>query len=198
MISLVLLSAGLSRRFGSPKALIQFEEQSLLERMLREVVASRVDEVIVVLGADEDRIRPQLLNHTKVASVYNKDYNLGQTSSFQAGLRRVSGKSMGVMLLPIDVPFVKKETLNDLIDFFGNHSPAISIPTFMGRKGHPPVFHSRLTEALLGLSSTVGINEIIRQYSSEVVFREVQDEGVVLTFNTPQEWNAIEQKLRRR
>ncbi len=198
MVSCVLLSAGLSRRFGSPKALVQWDGQTLIERLQKELVASRVDEVIVVLGADEQSIKPHLLKHKKVISVYNKDYNLGQTSSFQAGLRAVSPETRGILLQPIDVPFVRKATIDDLIDSFLPQPPPILIPSYQGRKGHPPVFDANLWGALLGLAPSVGINEFIREREKSVVYHAVHDEGVALTFNTPEEWNIVQARITRR
>ena len=118
MISCVLLSAGLSSRFGSPKALAKISGKTLIERLQKTLLGSFVDEVVIVLGAYAEQIQPFILNHKKVKVVYNKDYNLGQTSSFKAGVNEISSTSDGIMLYPVDYPFVGKDTLMYLIDSF--------------------------------------------------------------------------------
>jgi len=90
MIACILLSAGLSQRFGSPKALAQWNTGTVIEHLQNLLVKSQVDEIIVVCGAHADQIKPHILEHKQVRFVYNKDYNFGQTSSFKAGLKSVS------------------------------------------------------------------------------------------------------------
>src|SRR5438093_2568565 len=93
MTSCILLSAGLSTRFGSAKALAKLGDQTVIECLLKTLVESDLAEIIVVLGAHADKIKPHILNHTKVKVVYNKDYILGQTSSVKAGVEALDPKS---------------------------------------------------------------------------------------------------------
>src|SRR3989338_3666132 len=76
MISCILLSAGLSSRFGSPKALGLLDPSlTVIERVQQMLVSSRLDEIVIVLGFRHTRIKPYVLNHKKIKVVYNKDYN---------------------------------------------------------------------------------------------------------------------------
>ena len=112
MISCILLSAGLSSRFGSPKALARINNISVIEHIQNTLDNSMVSEVIVVLGGHAKKIKSVVLKHKKVKYVYNKDYNLGQTSSFKIGLKHISTNSLAVMLLPIDYPLIQFKTIN--------------------------------------------------------------------------------------
>src|SRR3990167_701833 len=107
MISCIVLSAGQNSRFGSPKALAKFKGRTVIEHLQIVLIASDLDEIIIVLGAFVNDIKPYLLKHKKIKVVYNKDYNLGQTSSFQTGLKVMDQQSQGVMLLPVDFPLVQ-------------------------------------------------------------------------------------------
>ena len=143
MISCVLLSAGESSRFGSPKALAQFKGETVIEHLQREIISTKaIGELIIVLGSASDAIEPFILNHKKVRVVYNKDYKLGQTSSFKVGLRSVSPQSLGVMLIPVDYPLVKSQTLGFIAKNFQQKKSLIIIPVYDVQKGHPPVFHT--------------------------------------------------------
>ena len=144
MIASILLSAGLSRRFGSPKALAKLNGETVIGRLQKMLIKTQVDEIIVVLGAHAEKIKPHLLDHTKVKFVYNKDYNFGQTSSFKAGLRSASDDVEGVMLLPVDYPLIEQKTIDTLIRYFLDNSPLIVLPSFSGKKGRPEVFYSSL------------------------------------------------------
>ena len=191
MISCVLLSAGYSQRFGSPKALASLGKKKVIEHLQDKLVSAHIDEVIVVLGAHRDDIKAYLLKHKKVKVVYNKDYNLGQTSSLKAGLQALSPESLGFFLLPVDFPLIETETIEELIDAYRRHDPRLLIPTYEKRKGHPPLFSLRLREELLGLDNNLGINTIVRKYEAQTYFLPVKDPGVVLTFNTQEEFMNI-------
>ena len=99
MISCILLSAGLSKRFGSPKALADISGVSVIRYIQNTLIESKIGEIVVVLGANKEKIKSHILNHKKIKVVYNKDYNFGQTSSFKAGLSQISNDSKGIMLL---------------------------------------------------------------------------------------------------
>jgi CTP:molybdopterin cytidylyltransferase MocA len=195
MIACLVLSAGLSRRFGSPKALADMNGDTAIGRLQKVLVNSRLDEVYIILGAHAQEIKPFLLNHKKVKSVYNKDYNLGQTSSFQAGLRSLSPQTKGFLLLPVDFPLVSQQTIDLLICRFKENEPLLVLPTFNGKKGHPPLFSVRLKEEFLGLGTDSGLNTVVHAHQDETAFLPVEDPGIIQTFNTQEEFERLRQSL---
>jgi len=196
MISCILLAAGLSSRFGSPKAAAKLNGKTVIEQAQESLAASLIDEILVVLGANADDIKPFLLNHKKVKLVYNKDYKFGQTSSFQAGLRQVSPAVEAVALLPVDVPFVKTATIDQLVRMFREDGPPILVPVYKDKKGHPPVFDIRLKDEFLALDPVAeGLNAVAHRHAGEVKSCPVDDEGVILTFNTPAELALLKERV---
>lgn len=191
MISCVLLSAGLSSRFGSPKPLALVQKEPIIVRTQNMLISSQIGEIIIVLGAHVDEIKPLILNHKRIRAVYNKDYNFGQTSSFQAGINEASPDSQGFMLLPVDYPLIESLTIDRLIEEFLKSSPSILVPTYDGIKGHPPVFSSALKEEILNLQRDKGINSIIHRHDQDTKFLEVTDSSVLKTFNTIEELNEL-------
>ncbi len=192
MITCVLLAAGLSERFGSPKALAHVYGTTIIGHLQSVLTETQVNEVVIVLGAHAEETKPHLLKHTKVKFVYNKDYNLGQTSSFKAGLKSISDEAQGILLLPVDCPFVQKETINALIRHFLEHSPLIVVPSFDQKKGHPPLFSACLKNEFLTLDNERGLNTVTHVHRSETAIFPVDDAGVIRTFNTPEEFKAIQ------
>ncbi|MBI3602669.1 MAG: nucleotidyltransferase family protein [Candidatus Omnitrophica bacterium] len=185
MISCILLTAGESLRFGSPKALAQISSTKTIEFLQQKLIQSLVEEIIIVTGAHEALIAPYVFNHSKVRLVYNKDYKMGQTSSFQTALRSVDKNSHGFMLLPVDYPFVLTKTMDDLVNAFQQQNPDILIPAYQGKHGHPPIFHQSLKKDLLDFSANKGLDSFIRQRQVHIL--EVHDSGIIQTFNTPEE-----------
>lgn len=185
MISCILLTAGESVRFGSPKALARISGQEAITLLQRRLIESRIGEIIIVTGAHDELIKPYVLNHSLTTVVHNKDYKFGQTSSFQTGLNSVDNNSLGYMLLPVDCPFITTETINRMIDEFTNRQPDILIPCYQGKRGHPPVFHQRLKKDLLSLSPAQGLNSLFKISKTAEV--PLNDQGIVQTFNTQDE-----------
>ena len=101
MITCILLSAGLSERFGSPKALACLSDSTVIEHLQNTLLQSCCDKIIVVLGAHASLIQPFIFIHSRIRVVYNKDYYFGQTSSLQAGWRQagISLKALCFCLL---------------------------------------------------------------------------------------------------
>lgn len=192
MMTCILLAAGESKRFGSTKAIAELREQNVIGILQVMLLSTQLDEIVIVLGAHANEIEPFLLHHKKINVVYNKSYNLGQTSSFQAGVKASSPLASGYLLLPVDFPFVQSETVNRIIETYIARTPQILLPTYHGKKGHPPVFNNTLKQELLGLPTSKGLNEIVHKYGENETLRlTVEDPGVISTFNTPEEWAAL-------
>lgn len=191
MLSCILLTAGLSSRFGSPKALARMNQETVIEYLQRLLLATAIAEIIVVLGHHAHSIKPLLFNHKRIRVVYNKDYKLGQTSSFKAGLGEIASSTEGVMLLPIDYPMIRKETLEELIGYFLRERPSILVPVWQGQRGHPPLFHARIKEEIRSMDPSLGVNTIIRRHQTDTVILSVDDRGVVQSFNTQREFDQL-------
>jgi molybdenum cofactor cytidylyltransferase len=189
MITCILLSAGSSERFGSPKALAPLYGATVIEHIQKTLLQSHCDEIIIVLGDHEQRIRPSIFNHKRIRVVYNKHYNFGQTSSVQAGWREEGNASEGVLFLPVDCPLVQASSIDMIIDHFKKTGPDILIPTCQNKKGHPPIFNQRLRAKTLDLSLGQGLNSLFAQHPPQTI--EINDPGIVKSFNTPKEFEAI-------
>ena len=94
-------------------------------------------------------------------------------------------------MLPVDYPFIQEETINKLIDIFEKDSPRILIPTFEGRKGHPPLFSNQLRNDFLALDNNSGLNSIAHAHEAHIQLLPVADRGVVQTFNTQEEFEVL-------
>lgn len=189
MITCILLSAGLSERFGSPKALADIAGKNIIQHVQNTLLHSNCDEIIVVLGAHADQIQPSIFIHSRIRVVYNNHYNFGQTSSVQAGINEADSSSKGIMFLPVDCPLVQTSSINKIIDHFKEKDPDILIPTYQNKKGHPPFFNQRLRTKIIGLPLNLGLNSLFHDHPPQTI--EIDDPGIIKSFNTPQELEQI-------
>jgi molybdenum cofactor cytidylyltransferase len=137
----LILAAGESRRMGFPKALLRYRDETFLDTLIG-LFAARCQEVIVVLGAHSDRIRERTLRQATFA--INADYQRGQTSSMQCGLRAVPADADSVLFTLVDHPAVAPATLDALL-------PQTHSLTLGALIGEPP--RRPLGPALIGAPS---------------------------------------------
>ncbi len=195
MFSCILLAAGENSRFGYPKGLATAQNRTVVQHIQETLVNSQINEIIVVLGAQKEKIEPHLLKHKKLIIVHNKDHKLGQTSSFKAGIKQASIKAKGFLLMPVDCPWITTATINSLLEHFTKTKPLILVPKYKDRNGHPPIFHKKLLPELLNLDTSVGVNSFIHAHQNKTEFLSTDDIGTVLTFNTQEEFQkAWEQR----
>lgn len=195
MISCIVLAAGESTRFGSPKALARIDSKTVIEFSLQNLLKTKIDEIIVVLGAEAPSIAPYVLKNKKIKTVLNKDYKLGQTSSFKAGLAALNPNTEGVFLLPIDIPFVQPKTFDVLTEVFLKNPFLILVPVYKNRKGHPPVFSKKLFQEFNDLKNDEPLSTILHARQAETLQLPVANPEVIQSFNTPEElWKIVNSK----
>ncbi len=195
MVSCIVLAAGASSRFGSPKPLARIHSRPLISLLSEQLLKTQLGEIFIVLGADAEAVRPCVCSDPKVRCVFNESFSRGQTSSFKKGLKAVSADSDGVLLLPADVPFVKPETIDMIIETFSKNPFPILVPTYKGQGGHPPAFSKTLFAEFTKLSDEAPLSTIQQIHASEILRLPVSDEGILLSFNTPQEFEKIRKKI---
>ncbi|MGH9663154.1 MAG: nucleotidyltransferase family protein [Bryobacteraceae bacterium] len=186
----IVLAAGASRRMGSPKALLEFQGETFLDRLigsLNEVCA----ETIVVLGYHADLIRGRLARSARF--VVNPDPDRGQLTSLQCGLAAISGGAAGVLFTPLDFPAVRPETIARLAGAFV-HRDAVAelvIPSFHGRRGHPVLAASALIPEFLALPETAAARDVVRRHDAGIRYVEVDDAGVVTDIDTQEDYRRL-------
>src|SRR5580698_10589119 len=92
-VSGLLLAAGSSSRFGSAKQLAELNGLTLVERAVRMLSESEVDEVVVVLGGHAREVRKKVSSGKKARVVVNPDYRTGLSSSLRAGVNALDAGS---------------------------------------------------------------------------------------------------------
>jgi molybdenum cofactor cytidylyltransferase len=172
-VGAIILSAGESRRMGTPKALLPFRGQTFLEGLVNRLQV-HCDPVIVVLGHDADRIRSAIPAATKVT--VNPNYALGMLTSLQCGLRAIPGSISHAVFTLVDHPNPAGDTILSVV----NAPPApVVIPRFEGRKGHPVRLSRAVIEELLALPPGAKPTDVLYRHVADTRFLDTGDPGVV-------------------
>src|SRR6187549_394417 len=113
MIPALVLAAGKSTRMGRTKALLPLGDETFISRIVGTFRAAGVEDVVVVVGHDAERVAAALDRlDPPPRVVLNPGYESGQLSSILAGLRAVDRPGVTALLLTlVDVPLVSGATV---------------------------------------------------------------------------------------
>jgi molybdenum cofactor cytidylyltransferase len=171
----VVLGAGGSRRFGSPKQLLPFGDTTLLGQVVRNADASSLDRVVVVLGRASDELR-KTFDFGRARVVENTAYGTGCASSLLAGLDAAGDDCEALLLLLGDQPGVLPEFIDrSLLEWIQDRSWAV-VCSYRGRLGHPFVFAREAFEELRGLHGDKAVRKLIEAYPERVRRVEIDAE----------------------
>ncbi|MDQ3898312.1 MAG: nucleotidyltransferase family protein [Actinomycetota bacterium] len=151
----IVLGAGSSRRLGRPKQTLPFGDTTLLGWVVRDVEASSLDRVVVVVGPVAEGFVPRRAEVTS-----NTSYATGCASSLLAGLDAV-GDCDAVMLLLGDMPGVDAAIIDAVRADWERHRPWAAVTDYQGAPGHPFVFSAEAFTTLRGLHGDKAVWKIV-------------------------------------
>jgi molybdenum cofactor cytidylyltransferase len=157
----LVLAAGASRRMGRPKQLLPVGGRPLLERVVASACESRLDEVLVVLGARAEEIAGQVgLGRARV--LVNPDHASGMSSSLRAGLAALGPDVDRAVVILGDQPAISGALLDELLDLQERSGLPAAALSFGGMLHPPVVLRRELWGDLRSLEGDVGCRAVIR------------------------------------
>jgi CTP:molybdopterin cytidylyltransferase MocA len=156
MTPAVVLAAGASVRLGEPKQLVTIAGETLLERAVRAAREAGCSPVVVVLGADAERIAEQC-DLSDAVVVVNEEWNEGMASSIRVGVSKLQ-EADGVVLMTCDQPAVTAAHLRELMK-----SGEATASHYAGRNGVPAYLPKTAFAQLMKLRGDAGARELLRE-----------------------------------
>ncbi|HEU0124606.1 MAG TPA: nucleotidyltransferase family protein [Bryobacteraceae bacterium] len=185
----VILAAGLSRRMGFPKALLRWDGETYLDRLIRLFGLACADVTVVLRPGGEERLG-ECARLRECRVVFNPDAERGQLSSLQTGLAAVP-EAGAVLFSPVDYAHVQEETVR--LAAAGGEEMIVQ-PSYRGEHGHPVWVRRAVADALLAVPADGAARDVVRRYRRR--FIEVDDAGVVMDADDPAAYAAVREKLR--
>jgi molybdenum cofactor cytidylyltransferase len=169
-IATIILAAGASTRMGTPKQLLPYQGCSLLQHTVESAIASVCKPVVVVLGANAQKITSKV-NLSSVRVVENPDWHLGMGSSIRRGiisLETYSHTIDAVVITVCDQPFLSPEIINHLVTAYHSTGKTIIACEYADILGVPVLFKHTLFSELITLGEMVGAKKLIKKYEKQV------------------------------
>src|SRR3989442_15423016 len=88
--------------------------------------------------------------------VINTEWEKGQLSSVQAGLRSLPQGTGGMLLCPIDHPLISANLAGELIEKFYATGAPVVVPVYEGRRGPPGILSPGVYAELVAPPPDVG------------------------------------------
>ncbi|MGZ4877561.1 MAG: NTP transferase domain-containing protein [Candidatus Angelobacter sp.] len=189
-VSAVVLAAGISRRMGTPKQLLRIDGETMLERTLKNVRASNVSEIVLVLGYAAESVKKEISTEG-VKIVHNPNYEQGMGTSLRTGLAAVDANATAALIVLADQPWVGSDTLNSLIACHGESTPQIIIPTYKGFRGNPVLLDRSVFPELQGLTGDVGCRAIFGEHTENILKLPVDDPGILLDVDSRDDFETL-------
>lgn len=190
MISAIVLAAGTSTRMGAKNKLaLPFGKSTFIETVVDQLLASNVDEVIVVLGYEREKISNRLYTR-EVLFALNTDYQIGMTSSIKTGISAASENSNGYLICLSDMPFLTTVDYNKMINSISGNKE-ILLPFHHNQKGNPVFFSNDFKNDLLNHHEPEGCRGVVADNKSYVKKINFDNNHILKDVDTEDDFKEI-------
>jgi nicotine blue oxidoreductase len=162
-VSAILLAAGAGSRFGGGKLLALYKSRPLVETTLSGLRELPVDEIIVVVGAEGERLR-SIAAEYGARVVENPAWEEGMSTSVRAGLRTCASEARAALVALADQPLVGARAVERLVEAF-EKGAEVAVATYGGEPRNPALFTKRVWPLLENeLSGDKGARVFLRRH----------------------------------
>ena len=184
----LVLAAGGSSRLGKPKQFLTWKGEPFIKRVARIALEARLDPVHVITGEEHSRAQ-QVLHDLDAGIHFNPDWQEGQSSSVQVGVKLLSDEVGGVVFLLVDQPQIPPALVQSLLAAHARRLSDITSARTAGQRTNPVLFDRSLFAELLAVEGDVGGRVLFDHHQVEYV--DWEDERVRLDVDTPGDYRAL-------
>jgi len=186
-VAAIVAAAGLSRRMGSCKQLLELGGKTALARCLETLLAGGVREIVVVVGVNNEAVAAEA-GRFPVKIVVNNDPHGDMASSVRAGRAVLPATASAVIVALSDYPLIQPVTVKRLRYAHAEEPDRIVIPCHNDQRGHPLLFPSRVLEELKG---DLILRDLVRVDPTRLRCIMVDDPGILADMDTPADYRRL-------
>ena len=192
-----MLAAGSGSRFGGGKLLAPFGERPLIAATLSGLRGAPVDEIIVVVGAEGERLR-SITAAYKTRIIENPDWAEGMSTSVRAGLRACTSDARAAVVCLADQPLVGAVAVERLVEAF-EQGATVTVATYGGEMRNPVLFARGVWPLLLReMSGDRGARVFLKHHREIVTEVSCDDVADPADVDTVEDLRRLEGDLKAR
>ena len=191
-LGIVLLAAGVGKRFGGNKLTAQVRGKPMYLWAMENIEEMKPELPIVVVTGT-----PEIVSAAEakgMIAIFNGQPELGISLSIRLGIEAViqeDRKVDGILFMVCDQPWLEKTTLVRLMSEFDGGILALS---FGERRGNPVIFSREYLKELSELSGDIGGRQVMARHRENVRFLEVNDERELQDIDKREQMEVIERQ----
>ena len=190
----IILAAGSSRRMGTQKLVLPMGTSTMIETVVDNVLKSSINQVLVVLGPDQNKIRDVLIGKP-VEFCHNLNHDQGMLSSVICGFKALPVNAETALIYLGDQPNITPEVTNTIIEAYDEELMGIVIPVFNNRRGHPLLVDMKYRRDVEKLDLEQGLRSLRHKFPDDVLEVEVDEPGILVDIDTKEDYsNATKDK----
>ena len=178
MVWAMILAAGESKRMGKSKLLLPFGGKTIIETVIKSVIQSKVEGVLVVLGSDFKKIEEKIKNYS-LEIVINPDFQSGMLSSVQKGFQALPKNAQAVLVILGDQPSISTAVINKIVNAYKKTGKGIVLPVYRKNRGHPVLIDVKYREEVEKLSPDLGLRGTVYSHPEDILEIEVDTSNIV-------------------
>jgi molybdenum cofactor cytidylyltransferase len=189
---------------GRPKLLLPWGRTSVVGHLIKQWRALGAKQIAVVCAADNAALSLELdrLRFPATGRIINPSPDRGMFSSIQCAAQWPGWQATITHWAIVlgDQPHLDPQTLQRVLDFAAAHRSSVCQPAHLGRPRHP-VLLPKASFRRLASSTALTLKEFLSASPRKVAFCELDDPGLDLDLDTPQDYQKAlkaKQRLNRR
>jgi molybdenum cofactor cytidylyltransferase len=183
----IILAAGESKRMNSPKLLLPYKGRTMIEAVIENVLASDIENIMIVLGSSGDAILDTIKN-LDIKHCYNSNYKDGMLSSVKFGFRSIPDSFHAAVVFQGDQPMIPSCVINELISAWKMSGKGIIIPVFNKKRGHPILIDRKYKHEIEKLEINMSLNTVSGRFREDVFEVEVESPDILRDIDTEEDY----------
>ena len=188
MIWGMILAAGESKRMGKPKLLLPFGEKTIIETIIDSVIQSKLDDVLVVLGAHREKIEKKIKDFS-IKIVVNPNFKNDMLSSVQCGFRALPEDVEASLVILGDQPEISSALINKIVEAYKKSKKGIVLPVFRKNRGHPVLIDMKYQGEIEDLNPDLGLRNLVYKHAEDILEVEVITPSILQDIDTIEDYN---------
>lgn len=191
-VGAVVLAAGQSTRMGQPKLLMEWAEGgTILGAVLTRLRATPVTEIVVVTGAERERIeavaRAAAEGDPRLSFVHNPDFAEAEMGrSLQTGLKALQTAPEAALVALGDQPLMPTAVIGDLVQRWRETLAPVVAPVHGDKRGHPLLLDRAVWPRVMALAANANPRQALAGLPVENVV--APDNAILLDIDTPEDY----------